>query len=79
MFSLSEFHGQFDKQAKSLLHGFRYDYGSIMHYNAYAFAIDKSVPTIEALRETTDEMGQRDHPSEFDIGEIKNLYSCGGG
>jgi len=39
-----------------------YDYGSIMHYGAYDFAIDPTIPTIEA----PEPIGQRNAPSTWD-------------
>lgn len=52
-----------------------YDYGSIMHYSAYAFAIDRSKKTIEPLQSGVT-IGQRSHLSDIDIKEIQLLYEC---
>jgi hypothetical protein len=49
-----------------------YDYGSIMHYPADAFAIDSSQPTI--VTPHGEEIGQRDHLSEGDIAAIRSIY-----
>lgn len=47
-----------------------YDYDSIMHYSAYAFAIDHSRPTIIAPRP----IGQRDDLSPGDIWTVNAMY-----
>lgn len=51
----------------------KYDYGSIMHYPATAFAIDPSKPTIK-VKETGAEIGQRNGLSEGDIAAIREMY-----
>lgn len=53
-------------------HG-NYDYGSIMHYHEYAFAIDRNKPTITPIDPTQD-IGQRDGLSRGDIETIEYLY-----
>ncbi|KAH3871454.1 meprin A subunit alpha-like [Dreissena polymorpha] len=52
-----------------------YDYGSIMHYSAYAFAIDPHKMTIEPKRPGVT-IGQREALSATDIKEIQLLYDC---
>ncbi|KAH3871485.1 hypothetical protein DPMN_034688 [Dreissena polymorpha] len=52
-----------------------YDYGSIMHYSAYAFAIDPHKMTIEPKRPGVT-IGQRTALSPTDIKEIQLLYDC---
>jgi hypothetical protein len=47
-----------------------YDYGSIMHYPANAFAIDSSKPTIIAPQP----IGQRDHLSDEDVFTVNAMY-----
>jgi len=47
-----------------------YDYGSIMHYGAFAFAKDPTIPTIEAPQP----IGQRNGLSAGDIAAIRYLY-----
>jgi astacin len=49
-----------------------YDYDSIMHYGAYAFAIDRSHPTITPVQSAR--IGQRDHLSAGDTAGLKVLY-----
>jgi len=58
--------------------GSPYDFGSIMHYGAYTFAVDKSHPSIspkpgKAVGET---MGQRLAMSTNDVSRIQKLYGC---
>ena len=57
------------------LQGLSYDIGSIMHYGAYYFAVDYSIPTIEAL-DGVSQLGQRDGFSPLDIEGINKVY-CG--
>lgn len=52
-----------------------YDYGSIMHYSAYAFAIDRRKMTIEPLKSGVT-IGQRVRLSDTDVKEIQLLYDC---
>lgn len=52
-----------------------YDYGSIMHYSAYAFAIDRSIKTI-IPKQPGVTIGQRIRLSDTDIKEIQLLYDC---
>jgi len=55
--------------------GTAYDYDSAMHYGAYAFAVDTSIPTIiphdpEAV------IGQRNTLSALDIERVQIFYGC---
>jgi meprin B len=52
-----------------------YDYGSIMHYGMYAFAKDRSKPTIEPKKAGVT-IGQRVRLSDIDVKEIQILYGC---
>ncbi|XP_060600150.1 zinc metalloproteinase nas-13-like [Ruditapes philippinarum] len=52
-----------------------YDYGSIMHYSAYAFAIDRSRKTITP-KQSGVTIGQRVRLSDTDVKEIQLLYDC---
>ncbi|XP_071106280.1 hatching enzyme 1.2-like [Haliotis cracherodii] len=52
-----------------------YDYESVMHYNAYEFAIDRSKPTIIVKKKGVS-IGQRDHLSHGDIQEMQIYYGC---
>ena len=49
-----------------------YDYGSIMHYSAFAFALDTSKPTITARNGAA--IGQREALSAGDIAAVKEIY-----
>jgi hypothetical protein len=55
--------------------GTSYDYGSVMHYGAYGFAIDPSVPTI-IPHDPDAVIGQRVTLSQLDIERIQILYKC---
>lgn len=55
--------------------GMPYDYGSVMHYPATAFAIDRRRMTIEPLQSGVT-IGQRVRLSEIDAKEIQILYGC---
>jgi len=52
-----------------------YDYGSVMHYSAYAFAVDPDVPTI-IPHDPDAEIGQRITLSDLDIERVQILYGC---
>ncbi|GAB1600720.1 astacin-like metalloprotease toxin 2, partial [Argonauta hians] len=52
-----------------------YDYRSIMHYGPYAFAIDRSIPTIIPLKKGAI-IGQRSGMSQLDIIQFQRLYKC---
>ncbi|PSN37554.1 Zinc metalloproteinase nas-13 [Blattella germanica] len=54
--------------------GVKYDYGSIMHYSAYAFS-KNGKPTIKPL-ESGAEIGQREGLSEKDILKLSKMYGC---
>ncbi|XP_060082578.1 zinc metalloproteinase nas-4-like [Ylistrum balloti] len=56
--------------------GVSYDYGSIMHYGAYAFAADKSKPTMTPKSHSA-VIGQRLALSRKDVQKIQLLYNCG--
>ena len=53
-----------------------YDYGSVMHYSANAFAINSSAPTIIAVFNSSANLGQRIQLSPIDILEIQRFYGC---
>jgi hypothetical protein len=55
--------------------GTPYDYGSVMHYGAYGFAIDPTVPTIITIDEDA-EIGQRVTLSAIDIERVQIHYGC---
>lgn len=49
-----------------------YDYGSIMHYSAFAFALDPTRPTI--IPRNGAAIGQRETLSAGDIAAVKEIY-----
>jgi len=49
-----------------------YDYGSIMHYSAFAFALDTSKPTI--ITPHGEAIGQREGLSDGDVAAVKEVY-----
>ena len=52
-----------------------YDYRSVMHYEAYAFAIDRDVMTIEPKQRGIT-LGQRKRISDIDVKKIQICYGC---
>ena len=69
--------GNFDKYTSAQVNPFNvpYDYGSVMHYSAYSFAVDPNVPTIiPKIPGAT--IGQRDGLSNSDAQKIRNMYNC---
>lgn len=55
--------------------GLAYDYGSVMHYPARAFAVDRRIPVIKALIGSP-VLGQQKGFSTLDLQKLKKLYSC---
>ena len=55
--------------------GTPYDYGSVLHYSAYGFAVDPSIPTIIPL-DPEAEIGQRLKLSDLDIERVQIFYEC---
>jgi hypothetical protein len=55
--------------------GTPYDYGSVMHYDAYAFAIDESIPTI-IPHDPNAVIGNRVTMSALDIERVQIHYGC---
>jgi hypothetical protein len=55
--------------------GTSYDYGSVMHYSAYAFAVDPAIPTI-IPHDPDAVIGQRVTLSQLDIERVQILYGC---
>jgi hypothetical protein len=74
----ADYTNNFNKQAESHTNGFDYDYGSIMQYPKWAFAIDGSIDTIKSLKQTSLVLGQRDKISDLDLAELNYLYNCQG-
>jgi hypothetical protein len=55
--------------------GTAYDYGSVMHYGAYAFAVNDTIPTI-IPHDPNAEIGQRITLSALDIERVQIYYGC---
>jgi len=53
-----------------------YDYGSVMHYERNAFALNSSGATIIPIQNTSAYIGQRFQLSAIDILEIQRYYGC---
>ncbi|ODM89281.1 High choriolytic enzyme 1 [Orchesella cincta] len=51
-----------------------YDYSSIMHYDAYAFALNTSKPTIVPKSDV--QIGQKKGLSALDTEKLKTMYRC---
>jgi len=62
------------KAYQTLNQGFGYDYGSVMHYGAYAFSKNRR-PTIQT-KGGNYRIGQRNGVSDQDVQEIRRLYGC---
>lgn len=58
--------------------GLPYDYGSIMHYGARDFAMNRNYATINLLRSYNGKVGQRAGLSHYDILKLNKAYDCGG-
>ena len=58
-------------------HDLPYDFGSIMHYGTYDFAINRRVPIITAKGGNSIRLGQRSGLSTRDIAHLKMAY-CNG-
>ncbi|XP_075053964.1 embryonic protein UVS.2-like [Mixophyes fleayi] len=56
--------------------GLEYDYGSVMHYDKYAFSNTPNQPTIVPKPDPTVRMGQRNGMSILDVSKINRLYQC---
>ena len=64
------------KEGEEIDHlGSPYDYGSVMHYPAWGFAIDPEIPTLIPL-DPDAEIGQHTHLSEVDIERVQIAYNC---
>ncbi|XP_032781959.2 hatching enzyme 1.2 [Daphnia magna] len=72
-----EYRGNFNKMSTTQVTtlGLAYDYGSVMHYPARAFAVDRRIPVIKALIGSP-VLGQRKGFSTLDLQKLKKLYSC---
>ncbi|OWA53845.1 putative Embryonic protein UVS.2 [Hypsibius exemplaris] len=67
---------QFQKYPSTAF-GEPYDFGSVLHYGMYDFAIDPTVWTIRPKEKYRDRViGQRDGLSATDIRKINKVYNC---
>ncbi|XP_077323984.1 embryonic protein UVS.2-like [Lithobates pipiens] len=67
--------GNFAKEDTNNL-GSPYDYGSVMHYDAYAFSNTSNKPTIVPKPDPNVSIGQTDGLSVLDVTKINRLYQC---
>lgn len=72
-----EYEGNFDKAKRGETNAFGvgYDYGSVLHYSTTSFS-KNGQPTIEAKKQTTQKMGQREGFSKKDIEKVNKMYKC---
>ncbi|XP_069956062.1 zinc metalloproteinase nas-4 [Cherax quadricarinatus] len=72
----SGYEHNFNKYSADVISGFGedYDYGSVMHYSAYAFSAnnEKTIVTLDPDAV----IGQREHLSEVDVRKLMNMYKC---
>ncbi|OQV16098.1 putative Embryonic protein UVS.2 [Hypsibius exemplaris] len=68
---------QFDTFPSSVTFNQEYDFLSVMHYDKYAFAVDKNVWTIQPKKAYDNAIiGQRIGLSPTDIAKINLMYNC---
>ncbi|KAL4623000.1 hatching enzyme [Arapaima gigas] len=70
----SQYHN-FEKQ-KTNNQNTPYDYGSVMHYDRTAFAIQNGLDTITPIPDPAVPIGQRNGLSQIDVLRINKLYGC---
>ncbi|KAJ7995272.1 hypothetical protein DPEC_G00242820 [Dallia pectoralis] len=56
--------------------GTPYDYGSVMHYDKYAFTTDMAKETITPIPDESVKIGQRKEMSDIDVARVNKLYQC---
>lgn len=61
------------KSYRTANNGFGYDYGSVMHYGAYAFSRNRKATIVTKGGQR---IGQRTGVSNQDVEEIRKLYGC---
>ena len=80
VFSLANlgFETQFEKFTDEVINSYNidYDYSSIMHYSATAFAKKRGLVTIEPRPKRDVKFGQREHLSTGDIRQARAMYGC---
>ncbi|XP_019631582.1 PREDICTED: zinc metalloproteinase nas-14-like [Branchiostoma belcheri] len=70
------YHHAFDKLPNSRKLGLSYDYGSIMHYESYAFSINGRQTIVPKLPLNGVVLGETEELSSLDIRKINKLYDC---
>ncbi|KAK6012442.1 astacin [Ostertagia ostertagi] len=75
----SGYEGNFVKQTPATENhfGLGYDFGSVMHYGGYAFAMNTNIYTIQTLQpEYQNTLGQRERPAFSDVRLMNYYYNC---
>lgn len=70
------YRNQFTKDQGATSFGYRYDYGSIMHYSPDAFSSNRKYTMIPYDESAIRYMGQRDTFAHGDIDQINIIYKC---
>ncbi|XP_044127231.1 embryonic protein UVS.2-like [Bufo gargarizans] len=70
-----DYTGNFNKQNTNNL-GLEYDFGSVMHYNKFAFSNNSGEPTIVTKPDPNIPIGQINGLSVLDVSKINRLYQC---
>ncbi|CAL4065514.1 unnamed protein product [Meganyctiphanes norvegica] len=70
----------FNRKTRSVTQdlGLPYDYKSVMHYDQYAFAWNRRIPTLYPRQNGAQILGQRSGFSELDKMGLNLLYQCSG-
>ncbi|KAL5277302.1 hypothetical protein ACFFRR_002498 [Megaselia abdita] len=68
----------FDKYTRQEVtnYGTRYDYDSIMHYDAYAFSMNGKPTMVAKIMPAGAKMGEAEKMSPTDIFKINSMYKC---
>ncbi|GMR49790.1 hypothetical protein PMAYCL1PPCAC_19985, partial [Pristionchus mayeri] len=57
--------------------GVAYDYGSVLHYDPYGFALDDEIPVLTSKDANSQwSMGQRERAAFSDVAMVNALYDC---
>jgi choriolysin H len=67
----------FDKRTDTTDQGTTYDYASVMHYGAYAFAVNRNIKTITPKGNPNQQLGQRNGLSTIDAKSLNDAYCQG--
>ncbi|XP_071537531.1 uncharacterized protein [Panulirus ornatus] len=74
--TLFNFRKRTGKHDHLMTFGLPYDYNSVMHYGAKAFAKDIKKPTISVNKDFPGLLGQRTAPSRGDVAILNRYYQC---